>query len=170
MKPRAPGTALDAAPPTAATAPTETTAPAGTAAATKGTTATTASGCWRRQDGSAVVDFVLVAVLVSVLAAGLLQLGLALHVRNTLTWAASEGARAGARVGASPDAGAQRCRELIAASLSPAYAEDVRVTRTLDGGVAVVEVQVTAPLPIVALWGPPDAVNTRGRAFAEDQP
>lgn len=108
-------------------------------------------------------------LLVCTLAMGLLQLGLALHVRNTLTWAASEGARAGARVGASPDAGAQRCRELIAASLSSAYAQNVRAARTVDGGLAIVEVQVTAPLPVLGLWGPAESVATRGRAFAEDQ-
>lgn len=122
------------------------------------------------EHGSAVVDFLLVSVLVTVLALALLQLGLALHVRNTLTWAASEGARAGARVDASPQSGAQRARELITASLSAAYAGEVRATRREEAGVLIVEVQVTAPLPVLGLWGPADQVSTRGRAFAEDQP
>ncbi|MBW3086931.1 hypothetical protein KEM60_03160 [Austwickia sp. TVS 96-490-7B] len=121
------------------------------------------------ESGAAVVDFVLVSVLVTALAMALLQLSFALHVRNTLTWAASEGARAGARLGASPQIAQDRSRELIRQSLSSAYAQDVQVSRRVEGGVAVVEVHVCAPLPVVALWGPPGAVTTRGRAFAEDQ-
>src|SRR5699024_8700584 len=43
--------------------------------------------------GSAVVEFVLVSVLVVTLLLGVLQLTLALHVRNTVVDAAGEGAR-----------------------------------------------------------------------------
>ena len=123
----------------------------------------------RAEEGSAPVDFVLVSILVVALFMALLQLGLALHVRNTLTWAASEGARAGARLGATPEAGAQRSRDLIGESVSSEFAKDVRATRRTEGGVAVVEVSVTAPLPVLGLWGPAGSVTTRGRAFAEDQ-
>ena len=112
----------------------------------------------------------LVGVLVCAIVLALLQLAFALHVRNTLTWAAAEGARAGARLGATPEAGVQRSRELITASLSATYAGNIQAARRVDGGVAIVEVRVTAPLPVVALWGPGDAVTTHGRAFAEDQP
>ena len=44
-------------------------------------------------DGSAVVDFTLVGILLTFLFLALLQLGLALHVRNTLVASAAEGAR-----------------------------------------------------------------------------
>ena len=43
--------------------------------------------------GSAVVDFVLVMVVLVPLVLGIAQVGLVLHVRNTLTAAASDGAR-----------------------------------------------------------------------------
>ena len=43
--------------------------------------------------GSAVVDFTLVGILLTFLFLALLQLGLALHVRNTLVASAAEGAR-----------------------------------------------------------------------------
>ena len=56
-----------------------------------------------RERGSAVVDYVLVMVLLVPLVLGIIQLGLVLHVRNTLTAAASDGARAGAPLGATPD-------------------------------------------------------------------
>ncbi|GAB78376.1 TadE-like protein [Austwickia chelonae] len=123
----------------------------------------------RTEEGSAVVDFVLVSVLVCAITLSLLQLGFALHVRNTLTWAASEGARAGARTGMTLEQGAARSQDLVTQSLSARYAQDVHVLRRVENGVAVVEVQITAPLPVIALWGPPGAVTTRGRAFAEDQ-
>ena len=47
--------------------------------------------------GSAVVDFVLVMVVLVPLVLGIAQVGLVLHVRNTLTAAASDGARSAAR-------------------------------------------------------------------------
>ncbi|WP_205413147.1 TadE family protein [Austwickia chelonae] len=121
------------------------------------------------EEGSAVVDFVLVSILVCAITLSLLQLGFTLHVRNTLTWAASEGARAGARTGMTPEQGAGRTRDLVTQTLSTSYAQDVRVLRRVENGLAVVEVQVTAPLPVIALWGPPGAITTRGRAFAEEQ-
>ena len=46
----------------------------------------------RDERGSAVVDFVLVSMLVVPLFLGILQVGLYLYVRNTVTAAASEGA------------------------------------------------------------------------------
>src|SRR6476469_4126369 len=44
---------------------------------------------------SATADFVMVGALLTVLTLSVMQLGLALHIRNTVTDAASEGARFG---------------------------------------------------------------------------
>ena len=63
--------------------------------------------------GAAVVDFVLVMLLLVPLFLGILQVGLVLHVRNTLTAAASEGARYAATVDRGPEEGAARAREQI---------------------------------------------------------
>jgi len=119
--------------------------------------------------GSAVVDFVLVSSLICLIVLALLQLAFALHVRNTLTWCASEGARSGARSGATTDQAVARARELITASLSASYAQDVTAVRRTESGVSVVEVTVRGPLPVLALWGPPDSISTSARSFAEDQ-
>lgn len=116
-----------------------------------------------------MVDFVLVAALVSVLFVAVLQVGLALHVRNTLISCASEGARLGARADSSPGAGATRTRELIAASLSPRFAQDVTVDVVLDGDVRVVAVRVRAPLPVLGPLGPDGGFDLVGRAFLERQ-
>jgi hypothetical protein len=116
-----------------------------------------------------VADFVLVSGLVSVLFVAVLQVGLALHVRNTLISCAGEGARLGARAGSSPDVGAARTRELIAASLSSRFAQDVSATVEGDGGVEVVVVRVRAPLPVLGPFGPGSGLAVVGRAFLEQQ-
>lgn len=119
--------------------------------------------------GAAAVDFVLVSVLVIVLFLAALQLGLTLHVRNTLIACAAEGARLGARADAAPGAGVGRTRELISTGLSPRFAGDVRATTESVGGVQVMRVRVVAPLPVVGLLGPGGRLDVSGRAYLERQ-
>lgn len=104
--------------------------------------------------GSAVVDFVAVAGLLTLVLLGLLQVTLALHVRNTLVDCASEGARYGGLADRTPADGAARTRELIRMSLGENYAGDVTARHARLDRVAVVEVTVRAPVPAVGLWGP----------------
>lgn len=119
-----------------------------------------------RDDGSAVVDAVLVGALTTLLFASVLQLGLALHVRATLIDCAAEGARYGALADRDPGDGAVRAADLISMSLASSYAQDVTATRTRLDGLPVVEVQVTAPLPMLGLVGP-TVLTVRGHALAE---
>ena len=56
---------------------------------------------------------------------GLIQVGLVLHVRNTLAAAATEGARYGANIDRSPADGAARTREQIDDAVAARFAEDV---------------------------------------------
>ena len=116
-----------------------------------------------------MVDFVLASALVSVLFVCLVQVGLALYVRNTLVSCAAEGARLGARAGSSPDDGAARTRGLITASLSGRFAQDVEAEVRLDGAVRVLAVRVRAPLPVFGPWGPARGFDLVGRAFLEEQ-
>ena len=122
-----------------------------------------------RERGSAVVDFALVSVLVSLLFLGVFQVGLALHIRNTLIACAVDGARFGARADTTPGDGVGRARSLIAMSLSPRFAQHVTAGERSVGGVRVVQVDVMAPLPVVAWFGPPGVLRVHGRAFAERQ-
>lgn len=119
--------------------------------------------------GSAVVDFVLTSALLLFVFLAVFQLGLALHVRNTLVSCASEGARYGARAGSSPEQGADRARELINTSLSERYSGDVSTRTETAGGTEVLVVDVSAPVPVVGPLGPSDGFEVRGRAFLEDQ-
>ena len=112
----------------------------------------------------------MVGGLVVLLGMGVFQLALVLYVRNALISDASEGARLGARAGASLDAGAARTRDLIARDLNGSYAQGVRAARqTTSAGVQVVEVTVTAPVPVVGLVGPTGVMTVSGRAFQEGQ-
>ena len=123
----------------------------------------------RNEKGAAVVDFALVMPVLLVVFLLVFQLGLALHVRNTLLACATEGARAGARMAATPEDGVARTAELISGALSPNYASDITATTTSVGGVAVVEVTVRAPIPVIGLLGPDRALEIHARAFAESQ-
>jgi hypothetical protein len=103
-----------------------------------------------------------------VLFVAVLQLTIVLHVRNTLIDSAAEGARYGALAGHDPADGAQRSRDLIAQSLSSAYAQRVSATRTTLDGLEVVEVEVEAPLPLVGLVGSAGTLTVHGHALAEE--
>ena len=104
--------------------------------------------------GSAAVDFVLVSALLTLMFVGVLQLALALHVRNTLVDAAGEGARYGALVGRDGSDAEDRTEQLIASALSDRLAEDVTAATQQIGGVQTVVVTVRAPLPVLGLVGP----------------
>jgi hypothetical protein len=102
--------------------------------------------------GSAVVEFVLVGALLVVLAAGLFQLALTLHVRNILLSSASEGAHFGALADLSPADGAKRASQLATAALGGMeVAGDARMVGDGDG--AIVEVKLSAPVPVLGLFG-----------------
>jgi hypothetical protein len=117
--------------------------------------------------GSAIVDFVLVGALLTVLFVAVLQLALTLHVRNTLIDCAAEGARYGALAGSSPAAGADRTRQLINSAIDRRYTEDVSARITSLDGAPVVEVSVRAPLPVLGLVGPSGVIAVAGRAYSE---
>jgi Flp pilus assembly protein TadG len=117
--------------------------------------------------GSAVVEFVLVSVLVVVLLLAVVQLGVALHIRNTLVSAAGEGARFAAAADRQPEDGAEHTRALIRQSLPDAYADYVSSSYTLVGGVQTVEVEVRADLPVFGWLGPSGALLVTGHAMEE---
>lgn len=106
------------------------------------------------------------SVLLALMFLGVVQVALAVHVRNTLVDAAGEGARAGALAGRTPSDGVVVTRGLIAAAVSPRFADDVRAsTEPVPGGELVV-VTVEAPLPVIGLIGP-RSLEVSGRALRE---
>lgn len=122
---------------------------------------------WADDDGSAVVEFALVVALLVVLALGVVQLALALHVRNTVADAAAEGARYAALADVPASAGAERAEELIATALGGGYPAAASATETSVLGYPAVRVEVRAPLPIVGLLGPAGIIEAEGHAARE---
>lgn len=124
----------------------------------------------REQRGAAVVDFVLVSMVLVPLVLGLVQVGLVLHVRNTLVGAATEGARYGATIDRGPAEGVARTRDQITGALADRYAGDVTAARVTVDGVPTVVVRVRAEVPALGLWGPAVTVHAEGHAVAETLP
>lgn len=113
------------------------------------------------------MEFVLVGALLTVLTLGVLQLGLAVYVRNVVHDAAVEGAFHAALADTSLAQGAQRTAQVITRAVGSDYAQDVRARETTALGHRAVEVTVTTTLPLVGLLGLPAALEVSAHAPRE---
>jgi Flp pilus assembly protein TadG len=113
---------------------------------------------------------VLVLLVLVPLFLGIFQVALVLHVRNTLTAAASEGARYAATIDRPLGAGETRTREQITGALAGRFARDVTARPTTVDGAPAVEVDVTADVPPLGLWGPAVELHVSGHAVEETSP
>ena len=102
--------------------------------------------------------------------AALLQLSLVLHVRNTLSSAAAEGARRAAVTGATMEDGTAKAAEQIVGTLNAKYAEDIDIRPTTIGGAPAYEVVITAEVPALGIGGPAIRLEVSGNAIIEDAP
>ncbi|SMX98150.1 TadE-like protein [Brevibacterium iodinum ATCC 49514] len=131
--------------------------------------AASVSAAGERSDaGSAVAEFALIASLLALILAGALQIGLVIHVRNTVIDSAIAGARQASLADQTPRDGQKLTRDLIRVSVGERYAQKVTVSTSKHGAVEIVEVQVTTPLPVIGLWGPAEIWELRGRSIVED--
>lgn len=121
----------------------------------------------RHQRGAAVVDFVLVVVVLVPVFLGVLQVALVLFVRNTVTAAASEGARYAATRDHDPADGAARTRRQISGALAGRYARDVSAREVTIDGAPAVEVSVHVVIPALGLGGPAVTLDLSGHAIEE---
>jgi Flp pilus assembly protein TadG len=124
----------------------------------------------RAEHGAAVVDFVLVSLVLVPLVLGLVQVALVLHVRNTLTAAATEGARYAATVDRRPQDGVARTRAQIEGALADRFAGDISAADVVVDGVPTVEIRVRARIPPLGLWGPAVELDVAGHAVRESTP
>ena len=123
-----------------------------------------------RDEGSAVVEFTLVSVLVVFLFLLVLQLGLVLHTRNVLISAAQEGARYAANADRTAADGVARTTQAIEGSLGRDLADRMVVTplpTTSAAGAPVVGISVQGPLPFVFAPVGPLSITVEGHALAE---
>ncbi|MET1044544.1 MAG: TadE family protein [Microbacteriaceae bacterium] len=122
---------------------------------------------WRSERGSAPAEFAMVAALLTVLTLSVIQLGLALHVRNTVLDAAAEGARYAALADTALGDGAARTRDLIDTALGAGYAVDISASEGRYLGHPAAIVTVRSPLPLIGLVGVDGALEVSGRAAIE---
>jgi len=118
--------------------------------------------------GNAVAEYVMVLALAIVLFGLILQVGFALHVRNTLIDAAAAGARYASLADRTDEDGIARTRGIITDTVGARYARDISVSRTSVGSLPAVEIRVVSPLPVVATLGPPRALEVSGHAVNMD--
>ncbi|MCU1584658.1 MAG: hypothetical protein JWM49_1214 [Microbacteriaceae bacterium] len=117
--------------------------------------------------GSAAAEFVLVAGLLTVLTLSVMQLALALHIRNTALDAASEGARFAALADNGLDDGVARTRDLLSTAIGDRYAADVTAAYVSFAGHDSAQVTVRSPLPLFGLVGIPGGLEVTGHASVE---
>ena len=117
--------------------------------------------------GSAIAEFTMVGALLTVLTLSVLQLGLALHIRNTVQDAAAEGARYGALADNVPSDGVRRTTELIELAIGDDYAQNVTVHGGSWMGHPAVTITVRTRLPLFGLVGIDGALEVSGHAAVE---
>lgn len=120
--------------------------------------------------GAAIVDFVLITVVLVPLVLAIMQVALVLHVRNTLTTAASDGARHAVVDGAYPSDGVERARAMITQSLGSQYARNIAAQQTRFDGSSGVRVDIEASVPALGILGTVAHVHVRGRAVGQTSP
>lgn len=122
----------------------------------------------RRDDGSAPAEFVLVGALLTVMTLSVLQLGLTLHIRNTVIDAAAEGARYGALADNTLADGVARTKDLISSAIGPDYADDVTASYGSFLGAPSAVVTVRTPLPLFGFVGIDEGLEVSGHAAVEE--
>ena len=105
--------------------------------------------------GDASTDFVMVSALLALITVAILQVSYAFYVRNLLLDAAS----------ANPSESVDRTSEIIRGSLPGNYAQNVSYSESFNSaGARVLEVNVSAPLPVLGPFGLPNSLSVKAHA------
>jgi Flp pilus assembly protein TadG len=125
-----------------------------------------------RDDGAAVVEFVLISVMLVLLLFGVLQVAVYFYARNVVAASAADAARYAAAAGVPPSAGAARAEQLISEGLAGA---DITCTGgpgiDAQSGLPVTTVRCTGT--VKALLAPVDIplhLDLRSSALTESTP
>ncbi|KDA06075.1 TadE family protein [Microbacterium sp. CH12i] len=119
------------------------------------------------EQGSSPVEFVLVGSLLTVLTLAVLQLGLAMYVRNVVHDAAVEGAYYAALADTALGEGAEHTRLSITRAVGDSFAEDITVAESDRLGQPTAVVTVRTTLPVIGLLGIPFAMEVDADAPLE---
>jgi Flp pilus assembly protein TadG len=136
-------------------------------------TAAGRGACRRDDEGSAVVEFSLVAVLLLAVLLGIVQVAVYLHIRNVAAASAAEGARYGANADVGAAEGAERAGDILRRGAGDGTADRLSCAGSEDvgpSGVAVVTVRCTGVLPVFfAPLGEVLPVRVSARSVEEGQ-
>ncbi|GAA3399120.1 TadE/TadG family type IV pilus assembly protein [Cryptosporangium minutisporangium] len=105
----------------------------------------------RAEDGSAVVEFALVSVVLLTLLLGVLQVAVYLYVRNIVAASAAEGARYAANADVGPEQGAARAGVILRRGAGKDVASRVRCVGREEpgaGGLRLARVECRGALPV----------------------
>ncbi|MFK4789958.1 TadE/TadG family type IV pilus assembly protein [Microbacterium sp. ZW T5_56] len=126
-----------------------------------------ANRLWRDERGSAVVEFTLVGTLLTLMTVAVIQIGIVIHVRNTVHDAAVQAAYEAALADVTADQVESIVRDVVRSAVGSDLVGDVRSSYTDALGVPTLEVRVTAVLPLIVFVGIPDGLEVVGRAPVE---
>lgn len=118
-----------------------------------------------RDEGSAVVEFVLVGLLVVALFLGVAEVAVYLHVRNVVVASLAEGAREAANADRDCADGTARTYDLISHAVGRRVADNLAISCDIEDG--VVAVRARGPLPL--LFPPVGAIAFDATAHARDE-
>ncbi len=123
------------------------------------------------EQGSAVVDFVLVSLLIVALLLAVLQVAVYAHVRNVVTASAQEGARFAANADVDSSLGAARTVEVVARATTERTAEGLACTSEEEAdptGLTLVVVRCSGSVPsLMSALGNLLPLEVTGRAVKE---
>ncbi len=117
--------------------------------------------------GSSPVEFVLVGALLTFLTLGVLQLGLAVYVRNVAHDAAVEGAYRASLADTDDAEGLELARSIVARTVGGGVVHDA-VAERVDIGYPAVSVTLTVTVPLVGLAGVPGGWEVTGHAPVQE--
>lgn len=127
-----------------------------------------------RDDGAAVVEFVLISVLLVALLFGVLQVAVYFYARNIVAASAADAARYASAAGAASSSGGPRAQQLIADALGSA-AQDISCTSgpDIDARSHLPVTTVRCRGSVKALFAPvhlPLRIDTTSSALKETTP
>ena len=123
---------------------------------------------WGDDAGSATISFVFAVVSLSALTLILVQTIIIMHTKTMLTEAAIQSAQYAGRNGGHEDLTKQRADWFLNGSIASPKDTKVELKVNQGGSERIVEVEITARLPMVFFWGPSGKLKAVGHAYVEE--
>ncbi len=112
------------------------------------------------EQGSAVVDFVMVSMLIVTLLLAVLQVAVYVHVRNVVTASAQAGARYAANADVDSSTGAPRTVEIVARATSAQTAEGLACTSAEEVDASGLVLAILVPFRTAIVAAVTEALNS----------